>query len=88
MVAAKVDPQHHILLHNVERARRWFREGGPERGLPLDLSARHDFALFERNAQPTLPGPLPPISPSGPRRPRRSLARRPGVSRRRRVACR
>lgn len=60
MVAAKVDPQHHILLHNVERARRWFREGGPERGLPLDLSARHDFALFERNAQPTLPGPLPP----------------------------
>jgi len=60
MTAAKTDPQHHILISNVERARRWFREGGPERGLPLELSARHDFQLFERMTQPTLPGPLPP----------------------------
>jgi tetratricopeptide (TPR) repeat protein len=60
MAAAKADPQHHILINNVERTRRWFREGGPERGLPLELSARHDFALFERMLQPTLPGPLPP----------------------------
>lgn len=58
MAAAKVDPQHHILMSNVERARRWFRAGGPERGLPLELTARHDFALFERTLQPTLPGPL------------------------------
>jgi anaerobic magnesium-protoporphyrin IX monomethyl ester cyclase len=60
MAAAKADPQHHILISNVERTRRWFRDGGPERGLPLELSARHDFALFERTLQPTLPGPLPP----------------------------
>jgi radical SAM superfamily enzyme YgiQ (UPF0313 family) len=60
MAGAKADPQHHILISNVERTRRWFREGGPERGLPLELSARHDFALFERTLQPTLPGPLPP----------------------------
>ena len=60
MTAAKTDPQHHILMSNVERARRWFREGGPERGLPLELTARHDFQLFERMTQPTLPGPLAP----------------------------
>jgi anaerobic magnesium-protoporphyrin IX monomethyl ester cyclase len=60
MTAAKTDPQHHILMSNVERARRWFRENGPERGLPLALEARHDFQLFERMQQPTLPGPLPP----------------------------
>jgi hypothetical protein len=33
---------------------------GPELGLPLELNARHDFQLFERTLQPTLPGPLPP----------------------------
>jgi anaerobic magnesium-protoporphyrin IX monomethyl ester cyclase len=60
MAAAKADPQHHILMSNVERARRWFREGGPARGAPLELHARHDFQLFERTLQPTLPGPLPP----------------------------
>ena len=59
MAAAKTDPQHHLLMSNVERARRWFREHGPERGLPLTLDARHDFQLFERTLQPTLPGPLP-----------------------------
>lgn len=57
--AAKRDPQHHVLIKNVERARRWFREGGPARGLPLELDARHDFLVLERTAQPTLPGPLP-----------------------------
>jgi radical SAM superfamily enzyme YgiQ (UPF0313 family) len=59
LAAAKTDPQHHLLMSNVERARRWFRERGPERGLPLVLEARHDFQLFERTVQPTLPGPLP-----------------------------
>ncbi len=59
MVGAKIDPQHHVLMKNVEAARAWFRERGPERGVPLELSARHDFQLFERTAQPTLPGPLP-----------------------------
>lgn len=59
MAGAKADPQHHILISNVERARRWFRENGPELGIPLELGARHDFQLFERTLQPTLPGPLP-----------------------------
>jgi radical SAM superfamily enzyme YgiQ (UPF0313 family) len=60
LAGAKADPQHHILMSNVERARRWFRQQGPELGLPLVLEARHDFQLFERTLQPTLPGPLPP----------------------------
>jgi anaerobic magnesium-protoporphyrin IX monomethyl ester cyclase len=59
MLAAKADPQHHVLMSNVERARSWFRERGPERGAPLNLVARHDFQLLERTLQPTLPGPLP-----------------------------
>lgn len=59
LVAARTDPQHHVLIRNVEAARAWFRERGPERGVPLSLVARHDFQLFERTLQPTLPGPLP-----------------------------
>lgn len=59
MTAAKVDPQHWVLIQNVNRARAWFKEEGPKRGLPLDLVVRHDFQLLERTAQPTLPGPLP-----------------------------
>ncbi len=58
MTAAKTDPQHHILIQNVNRARAWFKEKGPERRLPLELVVRHDFQLLERTAQPTLPGPL------------------------------
>jgi anaerobic magnesium-protoporphyrin IX monomethyl ester cyclase len=58
MAAAKTDPQHDVLIRNVEAARAWFRERGPERGVPLVLTARHDFQLFQRNTQPTLPGPL------------------------------
>lgn len=57
--AAKLDPQHEVLMRNVEAARNWFRQRGPERQLPLSLVARHDFQLFERTRQPTLPGPLP-----------------------------
>jgi hypothetical protein len=56
--AAKTDPQHHILIQNVNAARAWFKAGGPGKGLPLDLAVRHDFQLLERTAQPTLPGPL------------------------------
>lgn len=59
LAGAKVDPQHHILISNVERARSWFRQNGPERGLPLELRAHHDFQVLERTQQPTLPGPLP-----------------------------
>lgn len=58
--AARVDPQHWVLIQNVNRARAWFKQSGPEKELPLDLIVRHDFQLLERTAQPTLPGPLPP----------------------------
>lgn len=57
--AAKVDPQHFVLIRNVRAARAWFAAGGPRKGLPLDLEGRHDFQLLERTVQPTLPGPLP-----------------------------
>jgi radical SAM superfamily enzyme YgiQ (UPF0313 family) len=57
--AAKVDPQHYVLIQNVNRARAWFKNEGPKNGLPLVLTARHDFQLLERTVQPTLPGPLP-----------------------------
>ena len=59
MKAAKTDPQHWVLVQNVEKARAWFKQGGPEKKLPLDLVVRHDFQLLERTQQPTLPGPLP-----------------------------
>lgn len=58
MLGAKIDPQHPALIANVEAARAWFREKGPERGLPLDLAVRHDFQLLERTLQPALPGPV------------------------------
>ncbi len=57
--AAKRDPQHPVLIHNVQAARAWYAQGGPGKKLPLALTARHDFQLLERNVQPTLPGPLP-----------------------------
>lgn len=58
-LAAKTDPQHWVLIQNVNAARAWFKNGGPSRGLPLELTVRHDFQLLERTVQPTLPGPLP-----------------------------
>ncbi len=57
--AARVDPQHYVLIQNVQAARAWFKQGGPGKKLPLDLVVRHDFQLLERTVQPTLPGPLP-----------------------------
>ncbi len=57
--AAKVDPQHWVLIQNVNAARAWFKAGGLASGRPLDLVMRHEFQLLERTAQPTLPGPLP-----------------------------
>jgi hypothetical protein len=59
MTAAKTDPQHWVLIQNVNAARAWFKANGPSKKLPLDLTVRHDFQLLERTAQPTLPGPLP-----------------------------
>lgn len=57
--AAECDPQHYVLIKNVQAARAWFAQGGPAKKLPLTLTARHDFQLLERTVQPTLPGPLP-----------------------------
>jgi hypothetical protein len=59
MAAAKTDPQHQVLIENVQRARAWFAQRGPERQLPLELVGRHDFQLLERTEQPALPGKLP-----------------------------
>lgn len=59
MRAAKTDPQHYVLIRNVNAVRAWLKEDGPTRGLPLRLEARNDFQLLERTRQPTLPGPLP-----------------------------
>lgn len=59
LAAARLDPQHLVLIENVQAARAWFKAEGPRRGLPLELVGRHDFQLFERTAQPALPGPLP-----------------------------
>jgi anaerobic magnesium-protoporphyrin IX monomethyl ester cyclase len=58
MTAAKTDPQHQVLIGNVQRARAWFAERGPERGVPLQLVGKHDFQLLERTEQPALPGAL------------------------------
>ena len=57
--AARVDPQHFVLIQNVRRAREWLLQGGPSKKLPLELAGRHDFQLLERTLQPALPGPLP-----------------------------
>ena len=60
MTAAKADPQHYVLIQNVEAARAWFtRERPGDAACRSSSSARHDFQLLERTAQPTLPGPLP-----------------------------
>jgi anaerobic magnesium-protoporphyrin IX monomethyl ester cyclase len=57
--AARRDPQHWVLIENVQRVRAWLAQAGPDRGLTLELEAHHEFALLERNVQPSLPGPLP-----------------------------
>jgi anaerobic magnesium-protoporphyrin IX monomethyl ester cyclase len=54
--ATRTDPQHAVVVHNVEVLRR--SAGGALRA-DVDLAAAHEFQLFERFAQPTLPGPLP-----------------------------
>jgi anaerobic magnesium-protoporphyrin IX monomethyl ester cyclase len=58
--AARIDPQHYVLVRNIQAAKTWFRAGGPDRGLALHIEVGHDFQLLERTSQPTLPGPLPP----------------------------
>ena len=59
--AMKRDPQHWVLARNVRIARDWTAErargGEAGRRFP-DLLPDHEFRLFERPAQPTLPGTL------------------------------
>lgn len=57
--AIRTDPQHFVVAQNAEALRVWLKQGGPVQNLPLHLSARHDFQIFERTKQPMLPGPLP-----------------------------
>jgi anaerobic magnesium-protoporphyrin IX monomethyl ester cyclase len=75
--AMRRDPQHWVLVRNVQVVREWTAKGGA--GQP-DLVAEHDFQLLERTSQPTLPGalsadfavwqppPPPPERPVGGRR--------------------
>jgi hypothetical protein len=57
--AARVDPQHYVLLRNAALAKHWFESDQAQTGVsPLRLRARHDFQLFERTEQPSLPGPI------------------------------
>ncbi len=58
--AAEADPWHPVLMRNQQRVRQWLAADGPKRGLPLALEARHEFELFLRATQPSMPGPLAP----------------------------
>ncbi len=57
--AWRKDPQHWVLVRNVQKVKAWLDQAGPLRGTPLDLEAHNDFQLLERTVQPMLPGPLP-----------------------------
>lgn len=57
--ALRRDPQHYVVASNAETFHSWLLADGPSTGAPLSLTGSHDFQLFERTAQPTLPGPLP-----------------------------
>lgn len=56
--AERRDPQHWVIARNLRTLRQWVARDGLREKLPIDLVARHEFQLLERNAQPTLPGPL------------------------------
>jgi tetratricopeptide (TPR) repeat protein len=53
-----LDPQHPLLIRNVQAFTDWLDTGGPARDGKLRLEASHEFQLLERTRQPTLPGPL------------------------------
>ena len=57
--ALRRDPQHYVVAKNSETFHKWLLANGPSSGAQLSLAGSHDFQLFERTAQPTLPGPLP-----------------------------
>lgn len=53
------DPQHYVLVRNVQKVKAWLAEAGPLRNMPLDVEGFADFQLLERTVQPMLPGALP-----------------------------
>ncbi|HVU05027.1 MAG TPA: radical SAM protein [Polyangiaceae bacterium] len=57
--ALRRDPQHLVVARNAELFHRFLKQGGLASGPLPELTHSHDFQLFERTAQPTLPGPLP-----------------------------
>ena len=56
--ALRKDPQHYLVARNAEAFHAFLLRRGGESPLP-ELAFGHSFQLFERTAQPTLPGPLP-----------------------------
>jgi radical SAM superfamily enzyme YgiQ (UPF0313 family) len=56
-LALRTDPYHYPVARNAEAMRRFVAEGGSTQR-KLELEAYHDFQLFERTTQPTLPGAL------------------------------
>jgi radical SAM superfamily enzyme YgiQ (UPF0313 family) len=53
------DPQHYVLVRNVQKVKAWLADAGPLRNTPLDIEGHADFQLLERTVQPMLPGALP-----------------------------
>ena len=53
------DPQHYVLVRNVQKVKTWLAEAGPLRNTPIDIEGHADFQLLERTVQPMLPGALP-----------------------------
>ena len=52
----QLDPWHFVVLRNARALQEWTAQGGSDS--PPHLASGHDFQLFERTAQPCLPGPL------------------------------
>ncbi len=57
--ALREDPMHLVLVHNAQAIRSWQQCGGGASGQRLELQPCREFQLYERTAQPVLPGPLP-----------------------------
>ncbi len=56
LLASQNDPLHPCVMSNVATVRAWLARGATE-PLPA-LAVGHEFQVFERTLQPTLPGPL------------------------------
>ena len=56
LVASQKDPLHPCVMGNLATVRAWLARGASEP--PPVLAVGHEFQVFERTLQPTLPGPL------------------------------